>query len=65
MAVSKAQQKATAKYIKINYDRIEIKVPKGQKQVIQTHAQSQKESLNGFVNRSINETIIRDKNKIN
>ena len=29
MTVSKAQQKATAKYVKNNYDRIEIKVSKG------------------------------------
>ena len=31
MSVSKAQQKATAKYVKNTYDRIEVKVPKGQK----------------------------------
>ena len=31
MTVSKAQQKATAKYVKNNYDRIEIKVSKGKK----------------------------------
>ena len=35
--VSKAQQKATAKYVKENYDRIEIKVPKGKKEVYRTH----------------------------
>ena len=29
MAISKAQQKATAKYVKANYDRIEIKPAKG------------------------------------
>ena len=28
MPTSKAQQKATAKYVKANYDRVEAKVPK-------------------------------------
>lgn len=31
MAISKAQQRATAKYVKENYDRIEVKPPKGVK----------------------------------
>ena len=41
MTVSKAQQKATAKYVKNNYDRIEIKVSKGKKNVIETAAKEQ------------------------
>ena len=39
------------------YDRISLMVPKGQKEVIKTHAESQGESLNGFINRIINEAI--------
>ena len=35
MPVSKAQQKAVAKYIKNNYDRIELKVIKGAKNLIE------------------------------
>ena len=46
MSISKAQQKATAKYVRQNYDRIEVKVPKGDKEVLQAHAQAQGESLN-------------------
>lgn len=60
MAISKAQQRATANYVKKNYDRIETKVAKGQKEVIQAHAEAHGESLNAFVNRAINETMERD-----
>ena len=60
MPVSNAQKKATMKYMKNNYDRIELKVPKGRKAELQTHATGRSESLNGFVNRAINETVGRD-----
>ena len=60
MSISKAQQKATAKYVRQNYDRIEVKVPKGDKEVLQAHAQEQGESLNKFINRAIDEQIKRD-----
>ena len=60
MAISKAQQRATANYVKKTYDRIEAKVPKGQKEVIQAHAEAQGESLNAFINRAITETMERD-----
>ena len=61
MAVSKAQQKSVHKYVKNNYDRIDLTVPKGKKAEMKNHAESQGESLNGFVNRAINETMERDK----
>ena len=60
MSISKAQQKATAKYVRQNYDRNEVKVPKGDKEVLQAHAQEQGESLNKFINRAISEQIVRD-----
>lgn len=60
MAISKAQQRATANYVKKAYDRIEIKVCKGKKGLIQGHAESHGESLNAFINRAIVETIQRD-----
>jgi len=61
--ISKAQQKAVHKYVKKNYDRLEISVPKGKKAEIQAHAASAGESLNGFVNRAIAEALARDKNE--
>ena len=60
MSISKAQQKATAKYVRQNYDRIEVKVPKGDKEVLQAHAQAQGERLNKFINRAITEQMVRD-----
>ena len=60
MAISKAQQRATANYVKKTYDRIEVKVSKGKKDVIQAHAEAQGESLNAFINRAILETMERD-----
>ncbi len=41
------------------YDRIELKVPKGRKAVIQSHSEAVGESLNGFVSKSIDERIER------
>ena len=35
---SKAQQKAVNKYMKENYDRINLTVPKGKKEIVSTHA---------------------------
>ena len=61
MPTSKAQQRATAKYVKLNYDRIEVKVPKGRKAELQAHAEQRGESLNGFIGRAIDVQIIRDK----
>jgi len=58
---SEAKKKADAKYALKAYDRLEIKVKKGRKIELQTHAAECGESLNGFVNRAINETMERDK----
>ncbi len=42
------------------YDRINLTVPKGQKEAIQKHAEAQGESVNGFIQRAIKEAIARD-----
>lgn len=60
VAVSKAQQRATANYVKKTYDRIEVKVMKGEKETIKAHAEAQGESLNAFINRAITQTMERD-----
>jgi predicted HicB family RNase H-like nuclease len=49
--------------MKANYDEIKIRVPKGKKEVIQAHAESQKESTNAFIGRAIDEAIARDTKK--
>lgn len=52
-AYTKATMRAVDKYVKANYDRIEVKVPKGQKQAIELFAREQGESVNAMVNRLI------------
>ena len=36
-------------------------MPKGRKDIIKAHAESHGESVNGFINRAIDETMDRDK----
>ena len=57
---SKAQQKAVNKYMKKNYDRVNLVMPKGRKDAIRTHAEKNGESLNSFINRAIDEAMERD-----
>ncbi len=42
------------------YDQIPLRVPKGQKEVIQEHAKTQGESTNAFITRAIRETMQKD-----
>ena len=60
MPISKAQQKANTKYVKNNYDTIITRIDKGKKADLQSHAAALGESLNGFVNRAIDEAVERD-----
>jgi len=63
MAVSKKQQACVNRYVAKAYDRINLTVPKGQKQVLVEHAKMHDESLNAFIKRAINETLERDNQK--
>lgn len=58
--VSKAQQKAVNKYVKNNYDRINVTFAKGRKAEIKAHAESHGESVNAFIVRAVNEAMERD-----
>lgn len=49
MKYSDAQKEATMRYNKKTYDRINIIVKKGQRQIIKDFAASQGKSLNRFV----------------
>ena len=42
------------------YDRVNLTMPKGKKETIQAHAEARSESVNGFINRAIQETMERD-----
>jgi len=45
------------------YDRINLTVPKGQKEIVKAHAEAHGESSNAFINRAIGETMERDNAK--
>ena len=57
---TEAQKKSAKKWDAANLDRVSIAMPKGQKDAIKAHAEARGESVNGFVNRAISETMERD-----
>ena len=57
---SQARIAANNRYNDKAYDRINIVVKKGKKEIIQAHAAAQGESVNGFVNKAIDEKLERD-----
>ena len=46
---SAAQQRAVHKYVKNNYDRLELSVPKGEKVTIQQAAKQAGQSVNAYI----------------
>ena len=60
MAVSKSQQKAVHKYVKANYDRMELTVPKGRKELIKARAEAQGQSVNAYINAAIDEKMAQE-----
>ncbi len=57
--ISEARKRANDKYLG-TLEEIKVRVPKGKKEVVQAHAKKQGESVNGFINRAIDETMERD-----
>lgn len=57
MAIKPSQRKAVAKYNASNYDRVELRLPKGRKAEVEQHAQSVGETINGYVNGLIREDM--------
>lgn len=58
----KASTRAHNKYNAKAYDRVNLTLPKGNKEAIKAHAAARGESVNGFISRAIGETMERDKN---
>ena len=48
------------KWIAEKLDRVNLTMPKGQKDIAKAHAEGRGESLNAFINRAITETMERD-----
>ena len=61
MPVSKADQKAVAKYVKANYDDIKVRVPKGRREEIFNYATATGQSVNAYIIQSVDERIEREK----
>lgn len=60
---SNGTEKAVAarkKWDSENLERISVAMPKGKKAIIKEHAAATGETINGFINRAVDEAIARD-----
>lgn len=66
-AMARPKTKTTAQikndYAKKAYDDVRLQVKKGKKEVIKAHAEARGESVNGFINRAIDNQISQDRRK--
>jgi len=60
MPVTEGQKQSSYKYKAKNIKRIPLDVQKEKYEEIKTHATTQKETVNGFIKRAIDETMERD-----
>ena len=64
MPITDARKRANKKWndanMKERYDRVQLIVPKGEKEKIKAFAARSNESLNKFINRLINEAMEKD-----
>lgn len=58
--MSKTSSAVKNKYNAKAYDRINLVVPKGKKEILQAYAKEHGQSLNSFINEAIDEKIQRD-----
>ena len=63
MSTKEAMKRAEAKYNKETVESVRLRVRKGFRAVIASHAESQGESANAFIIRAIQETMERDRSK--
>lgn len=57
MTVSDAQKRATEKWNNEKVDSIRLRVPKGKKELIKECANKNNESINGMINRLIDQEL--------
>lgn len=60
MAPTEAQRRARDKWLAEKVETINLRVPKGMKATIKSHAESYNESVNAFLIRAATETMERD-----
>ena len=61
MGYTEAQKEATARDNKKAYDRIDVIVPKGKREVIKRFARKQGKSTNRFINEAIDKAMEEEK----
>lgn len=54
---SEAQNRATQKYVKNNYDDIKVRVPKGKREEYKAYAEAQGKSLNHLIIELLDKSI--------
>lgn len=59
---SSAKIAANNRYTQKNYDRINLAVPKGQKEIIEKYAKINGKSVNGYIKEAIAEKMEREDN---
>lgn len=64
MTASKAKIKANAKYNAKAYDRLELKVIKGNKEIIQTYCKDKQTSVNNLITELLTERLEADGYKL-
>lgn len=57
----KTSYESIKKYEDKAYDKILLRLPKGRKEELKAHTESRGESVNGFINRAIENQIERDR----
>lgn len=60
MATTKAGQQAVNRYIAKAYDRVNLTIPKGEKDTIKAFAEAHGESVNAFILRAVKEAMARE-----
>ena len=60
MPVSKKQQACVNRYVKANYDRINVTMDKGRKEILRQAAEKYGLSINGYINMAIAEKMEKD-----
>ena len=60
MARTDAEDRAIKKYEQEKIDKVLVRFPKGKKDQIQRHVANTGESINGFINRAVDQTLSSD-----
>ena len=64
MKRSESLDRAIKKYESEKIDKVLLRMPKGKREIVQQHADARQESVNGFINRAIDETMQRDNESV-